>query len=212
MAQKPVAAPAGSTLDRLPKVAKAGVGLLFVVLVGLLYFVVFFGDVDNDLTSAKGTEDTLKNKLQRAEQSKVDYQKDFEEKNRREALAQTQKKILPDDPEMPAFLSAIQGVATISGVNLTSWSPVDEQPQEFYVKVPMKLTLTGKFHQVAKFFHTVGQLSVGQLDRLINVENIQIKRAAGPVEDVEVNVECLATAFRALHAGEASKRKPGAPR
>jgi type IV pilus assembly protein PilO len=212
MAQKPVAAPAGSTLDRLPPVAKVGVGLLFVVLVGLLYFVVFFSDVDNDLTSAKDQEDTFITQLQQAEQSKVDYQKDVDEKNRREALAQTQKKILPDDPEMPGFLSAIQGVATVTGINLMSWSPVDQQAQEFYVKVPMKLTLTGKFHQVAKFFHSVGQLSVGQRDRLINIENIQIKRAKGPVEDVDVDVECLATAFRALQPGEASKRKPGAPR
>ncbi len=46
-------APGGSTLDRLPPVAKVGVGFLFVVLIGLLYFVVFYSDVDNDLTQAQ---------------------------------------------------------------------------------------------------------------------------------------------------------------
>jgi type IV pilus assembly protein PilO len=207
MAQKPAAAASGSTLDRLPPVAKFGVGLLFVVLVGLLYFVVFFIEVDNQLASGKNLEENLTGQLRDAELSKLDYQKDLDDKKRREALAQTQKKVLPDDPEMLAFLSAIQGVATPSGINLTSWSPVAEQPQEFYAKVPMKLTLTGKFHQVAKFFH-----GVGQLDRIINVENIQIKRGKGPVTDVEVEVECLATAFRALHPGESAKPKPGAPR
>jgi len=208
MAQKPATAASGSTLDRLPPVAKFGVGLLFVALVGLLYFVVFFTEVDAQLTQRKGLEEGLTSQLRDAEISKSDYQKDLDDKKRRETLSPTQKKILPDDPEMPAFLSTLQGAATLSGINLTSWSPVEEQPQEFYVKVPMKLTLSGRFHQVAKFFH-----NVGQQDRIINIENIQIKRGkAQPSSDVDVEVECLATAFRALHAGESPKRKAGAPR
>src|SRR5262249_23303418 len=141
MAQKPAAAASGSTLDRLPKVAKVGVGLLFVVLVGLLYFVVFFTEVDAQLSQRRDLEESLTSQLRNAEISKSDYQKDLDDKKRRETLSPTQKKILPDDPETPAFLSTIQGVATLSGVNLTAWSPVEEQPQEFYVKVPMKLTL-----------------------------------------------------------------------
>src|SRR5262249_50126203 len=126
MAQKPATAPQGSTLDRLPRVAKVGVGLLFVVLVALLYFVVFFTDVDGELSSAVDLNANLTTQLAQAEQSKAEYQKDLDEKNRREAVGQTQKKILPDDPETPAFLSAVQSTATLSGVNLTSWSPVEE--------------------------------------------------------------------------------------
>ena len=61
----------------------------------------------------------------------------------------------------------------------------------------MKLTLSGKFHQVAKFFH-----GVGQLDRIINLEEVQIKEPKVVGTDVEVEVECLATAFRAVRAGE----------
>ena len=208
MATKPSAAPSGSTLDRLPPAAKVGVGLLFVGLVGLLYFVVFFGEVDSELSSARDLEKTLTEQLQKAERSKIEYQKDLDEKTRREQLGREQKKILPDEPETPAFLSALQSVATLSGVNLTSWTPAEEYAQEFYVKIPMKLTLNGKFHQVAKFFH-----SVGQLDRIINVEDIQIKKPTTTNDEVEVQVECLATAFRSLRPGEQPKRKqPGANR
>ena len=200
-------APGGSTLDRLPPIAKAGVGFLFVVLIGLLYFVVFYSDVDNDLTQAQQQESRLKGQLAEAEQSREEYQKDADEKTRREQQARDQKKILPDDAETPTFLSALQDVATVSGINLTSWSPTEEVAQEFYSKVPMKLTLSGKFHQVAKFFH-----GVGQLDRIINIEDIHIRKAAdtpgnkgGNPDDVDV--ECLATAFRASHAGDGSRRR-----
>lgn len=196
------AAPAqgGSALERLPPIAKVGVGFLFAMLIGVLYFVVFYSDVDTDLTNAKNKEKALRSQLAAAEKSREEYQKDADEKTRREQQAREQKKILPDDPEMPAFLATIQDVATVSGVNLTSWSPTEEIPEEFYAKVPMKLTLTGKFHQVVKFFH-----GVGQQDRIINVEDIRIKKEKPEAE--EVQVECRATAFRSTRAGESPRKR-----
>jgi type IV pilus assembly protein PilO len=195
-------AASGSTLDRLPPIAKVGVGALFVVLIGLLYFVVFYSDVDNDLTAARRDEGHLKTALVAAEQSKEEYQKDADEKARREQQAREQKKILPDDAETPTFLSTLQDVATVSGINLTSWTPTEEVAQEFYAKVPMRLTLSGKFHQVAKFFY-----GVGQQDRIINIEDIRIKKVKLGTDDVEV--ECLATAFRATRGNEGRKRGTG---
>jgi len=209
MATKPAAAPAGSALDRLSPVGKGLVGLLFVALVGVLYFVFFYADLDAQISGAKQRYFGLNDELRRANESKEAYQKDLDEKTRRETLSQQQKKVLPDDPEMPAFLQALQNTATISGVELTSWTPADEIPQEFFARVPMKLTLKGKFHQVAKFVYTVGQL-----DRIINIENIQLKNPINlEGEDVTVEVDCLATAFRAVRAGEATaaanKRRQG---
>lgn len=201
MAAKSTApAQGGSTLDRLPPVAKVGVGFLFAFLIGVLYFVVFYSDVDTDLTNAKNSERNLRAQLAEAEKSREEYQKDADEKTRREQQAREQKKILPDDPEMPAFLATIQDVATISGVNLTSWSPTEQIPEEFYAKVPMKVTLSGKFHQVVKFFH-----GVGQQDRIINVEDIRIKKQKAEAE--EVDVECRATAFRSTRSGEQKKKR-----
>ena len=197
---------AGSVLDRLPPVAKVGVALFFVAMLGVLYFVVFYGEIDGQIAGAVQREAQLHDDLSKAELSKAEYQKDLEEKARREQTAREQKRILPDDPETPAFLSALQGVATISGVNLTAWSPAEEAVEEFYAKVPMKLAVSGKFHQIAKFFN-----GVGQLDRIINIENIQLKNPHLVSDEVDVDVECLATAFRSLKPGEGKKRGPGAP-
>lgn len=205
MAVKPAAAQ-GSALDRLSPAGKFLVGLIFVVLIGVLYFVFFYAELDGQIATAKQRYTGLTNELARAQESKEAYQKDLDEKTRREQLSLQQKKILPDDPEMPAFLQALQNTATISGAELTSWSPADEIPQEFYARVPMKLTLKGKFHQIAKFVYTVGQL-----DRIINIENILLKNpVTGQGDEVVIEVECLATAFRAVRAGEgaaANKRR-----
>lgn len=209
MAAKPATAATGSALDRLSPAGKTLFGLISALLVGVLYFVFFYAELDSQIASAKQRFSSLNSELARAQESKEAYQKDLDEKTRRETLSAQQKKILPDDPEMPAFLQALQNTATISGVELTSWAPADEIPQEFFARVPMKLTLKGKFHQVAKFVY-----SVGQLDRIINIENINLKNpVTADSEDVLVEVECLATAFRAVKPGEASaatnKRRQG---
>ena len=112
-------------------------------------------------------------------------------------------------PPYPAFLSAVQNVANASGVGLTAWSPSPELPEEFYARVPMKLELVGRFHQIAKFFY-----GVGQLDRIINMENITLGEPKQDGEDVLLRAEGLATAFRALDEAKAkpSGDKRGAAR
>ncbi|HLM75976.1 MAG TPA: type 4a pilus biogenesis protein PilO [Polyangiaceae bacterium] len=200
MAAKPGREP--SSLERMGPVGKFGLAFLFVLLIGSGYLIGFYEELAEQITAAQDREGALRGELQRAQASKEAYQRDLEEKTRREQLGREQKKILPDDPETPAFLSALQGSAIIAGVNLTSWSPTEEVPREVYAKVPMKLTLTGKFHQVVKFVH-----SVGQLDRIINIENIQFKAVTDKTADIEVSVECLATAFRAVRIEEAGASK-----
>lgn len=211
MAAKTAAAPGGSAIDKLHPGLKVALGLVFIGLVGFAYFLLFYDDLSGRIDAAQTRETTLKAELTKAQQSKIEYQKDLEEKIRREQLGREQKKVLPDTSETPAFLSSLQGAAIIAGVNFTSWSPTEEVPQEFYAKVPMKVTLTGKFHQVAKFFY-----SVGQIDRIINIENIQMKIVPNKEKiatgESEVTVECLATAFRALglaDEGASKRRGPG---
>jgi type IV pilus assembly protein PilO len=66
-------------------------------------------------------------------------------------------------------------------------------PEQFYARVPMKLELRGRYHQIAKFF-----FGVGQLDRIINMENIAITDPQAEGEDIVIKAEALATAFRTL--------------
>lgn len=209
MAAKPAQPQQGSALDKVPTAAKFGIGIVVVAMLGGLYFGLFYGEVNDQIDGARQRHTKLEQDFAKAKLSQEEYQKDLDEKTVREQRARDQKKLLPDEAETPAFLSAVQSVATVSGVSLTSWSPIEDVPQQFYAKVPMKLSLTGRYHQIAKFFH-----GVGQLDRIINVEDIRMK--AGKVDDLEVpvHVDCLATAFRAVRSDEGpsgdGKAKKGA--
>src|SRR4051812_29693003 len=187
-----------SMLAKLPPLAKIGIGALFVVLIGVAYFVVFYGDLASSITAEKSKEQKLRGELSSARQNEFSYQKDLAELSERQQRQRELVKILPTETEYPAFLSAVQNVANVSGIALTAWSPLPEEPDQFYSRVPMKVSLTGRYHQVAKFFH-----GVGQLDRVINMENISLTDPKADGEDIVVKVEALATAFRARPDGQA---------
>ncbi|MFO0566216.1 MAG: type 4a pilus biogenesis protein PilO [Polyangiaceae bacterium] len=190
-----------SSLARLPLLAKVGIGAGLLVLVAVAYFVVFYGDLASSIKAAQGKERQLREDLGEARKNEFAYQKDLAELTERQQRARELEKILPRNTEYPSFLSSIQAVANVSGVSLTAWTPQPESPDKFYARVPMKLELGGKYHQIAKFFY-----GVGQLDRIINMENIS---ATNPKvkegNEVVIKVDVLATAFRMLDEAAAAK-------
>jgi type IV pilus assembly protein PilO len=186
-------------LGRLSLPAKMVFGFVLTGAVALLYFIVFFAEVDGQIAQSQGEEANLRGELAKAEDAKAVYQKDVEEKTRKQQLAREQKKILPDEAEMPSFLAAVQGIATVSGITLASYKPEDEVPEQFFARVPMSLSLSGRFHQVARFF-----FGVSQLDRVTNIEEIQMSVEQSKSGEPILKVACLATAFRAIGQGEAA--------
>jgi type IV pilus assembly protein PilO len=194
----------GSSLDNLSLAGKIALGLSFVLVVAIGYFVVFYGEIDGNIESARNNLQQQRQQLETAKAADAAYNQDLTELETKRQLELKQRKILPDDSQDHAFLSGIQTVAIIAGVKLTSWTPKDNEPQDFYAKVPMELKLTGRFHQIAKFFH-----GVSQLDRIINMENIAIKakavrsqKDADADDGTDLEVQALATAFRALKGDE----------
>jgi type IV pilus assembly protein PilO len=180
-------------LTRLPLLAKLAVGVGLVGVLAIAYFVVFYGDLSNSINTAKSEEQRLRKDLEEARKAEFAYEKDLAELTLREQRQRELNKMLPTNTEYPAFLSAVQNVANVTGVTLTAWSPSQEVPEQFYARVPMKLELSGRFHQVAKFFY-----GVGQLDRIINMENISLGDPKPVGDDIVLKVEGLATAFRAV--------------
>lgn len=182
-----------ASLAKLPLIARVGVGAGALLLVGVAYFIVFYGDIESSIKAAHGQEQNLRNDLANARKNEFAYQKDLTELTDRQLRQRELNKVLPTETEYPAFLSAVQSVANVSGIGLTAWAPQAEVNEQFYARVPMKVTLVGRYHQVAKFFY-----GVGQLDRIINMENISLTDPKLQGDDVVVKTEALATAFRSV--------------
>jgi type IV pilus assembly protein PilO len=190
-----------SALSRLNLAAKIGIGLALMILSGVVYFVVFYGDLATEIKAEQGRERQLHDDLADARKMQHAYQLDLAELADRQQRQRELNKILPATTEYPAFLSAIQSVANVAGVNLAAWNPLDEAPDQFYARVPMKLDIEGRFHQIAKFFY-----NVGQLDRIINMENIALTDPHVDGDQVVLKVSALATAFHSIDESKRAKK------
>lgn len=188
-------------LDRLPPAGRWGVGAVFVALVGVFYFVVFYTDVASKLRAAESQHTQLTQNLAKAKLDEASYIKDKDELGRLQQHEKELNKALPADTQIASFLSSIQQVSNVAGVDLKAWQPLEEKTATFYTKVPMKLELSGRFFQIAKFAY-----EVGKLERIINVENIELSDPKAEGDEIHVKAHCLATTFHT----PASAAKPAA--
>jgi type IV pilus assembly protein PilO len=193
------------SLARLPAWGKFAVGAVGVALTLGVYWFVFYSDAAAKIEGAKRQKKTLLDDLATQTQAQQSYFSDLDELGRRETRAKELNKVLPPDAQEDAFLSGIQTASNAAGVDLKGYVPVEESVQSFYAKVPMKLEMTGKFHQIAKF-----AFELGKADRIINVENIELADPHLVGDDVVLKAKCLATAFHAIKPKE-TPRGPGAP-
>jgi len=193
---------AESALAKMPMPARVGVSLGLLILGGLAYYVVFYSDVSGNIDTTIAARSALESDLKTAKKAERVYQKDLEELAKRRERERELNKVLPAETEYPAFLSSVQSVANMSGVDLIAWTPQPEVKEKYYARVPMKVELRGRFHQLAKFFY-----GVGQNDRIMNMENIKLSKPEVVDQEIYLSVHGLATAFRALNADDAPKDK-----
>jgi type IV pilus assembly protein PilO len=195
----------GLSLAKLSLPAKVGVGVFFVMAIGVLYWLFLFTAVSSKIDSAARRAGEIRTDRVKLEQAKANYLVDRDELVMRQQRERELNKVLPADSEAAAFLSSIQQVSNVSGIDLKGWKPEEEKAQAFFAKVPMRLELVGRFHQVAKFMY-----EIGRLDRIINVENIELADPVVQGDDVVLKVRCLATTFHSLKP-KVAPVLPGAP-
>jgi type IV pilus assembly protein PilO len=187
------------SLGKLGLPAKILAGVILCGLVFGVHYVFIYTDIAAKIDTAKRKSADLDRDLTAQKQAQASYFADRDELAMRQQRQRELNKVLPEEAEAAAFLSAIQQVSNTSGINLKAWSPQEEQASQFYAKVPMRLEITGKYHQLTKFVY-----EVGKLDRIINMENIQISNPHLEGDEIVVNAKMLATTFHVL-------KKPAAP-
>ncbi len=183
-------------LEQLTKISlsrKIVVLAVIVVLVGLAYWWFWYSPLSEQLDSLKNEYAALQTQKRDAERRKSTYDKDRHKRDELKKSYGQQLKALPADSEMSSFLNNLNAQAELVGLELLSVTPKREEAAEHYARIPVALKLKGNFHQLAKFFYLVGNL-----DRIINIENISL--TLGKTDGVSILLEAkvLATTFRSV--------------
>ncbi len=124
-------------------------------------------------------------------------QKELQEWNikLKEAVAQ-----LPDSKEIPELLSNVSTKAREAGLEILSFRPRSENFRDFYAEIPVDIVVRGGFYNAVTFFD-----EVGKLNRLVNIDNIDLKSPKINGDQVSLDISVLATTYRFLDEAERQK-------
>jgi len=176
----------------IPGWGKALVLVGVLVLLGVGYYVLVYSSISGDVKRARQTQTQLKDQIRDAERREKQYLELTQELANREVADRQNRRILPENAEIAAFLQDLNRVAELSGLTIRLVEPRPELREELYAKIPVVLALTGRFHQMGKFFY-----NVSKLDRAISLENIRMTQPKlMPSGEVLIDVDVRATTYR----------------
>lgn len=170
--------------------------------VSVLYYFVFHMQLAEDIESAESRHRTLLTERVEADRRRQEFVRLSQELVDREPIDRRNRRILPESQEIPSFLGDMNRLAELSGLAIQRVQPEPETPEAAYTRIPVSMRFRGRYHQFAKFFH-----SVSQLERAVNLENIDVRIVAqtststsppeeGAVPEIPLDVSLLATTFR----------------
>jgi type IV pilus assembly protein PilO len=126
-------------------------------------------------------------------------EKELLEQRLEEALAE-----LPEHKNIDELLQLFQDRAQKAGLEINTIEPQAEKSEGFYARIPIPMTVTGNFHEVATFFDALGRLR-----RIVNVSDIVLDGAKESKGKVVVNAKFLITTFMFVEQKGADARKKG---
>lgn len=145
----------------------------------------------------------LQEDLQKAEVEEVDLRITFEGRQKKAANLNALKqqlediketfgdllKRLPNKTEVAALLVDISQQGLGAGLEFVLFKPGKEQPADFYIELPIRITVVGQYHQFGKFIS-----GVSDLPRIVTNHNVNIK----PKGDGKLILETTAKTYRYL--------------
>jgi type IV pilus assembly protein PilO len=192
---------------RWPLPIRAGaVGLCFVVLaIALIYFFVW-DEQRPELQRREDTEQQLRDEFRTKHSKAVNldlYKQQLKDIERSFGALLRQ---LPGKTEVPNLLVDISQTGLSAGLEEKLFQPQAEQKKDFYAELPIKIRLTGSYHQFGQFVS-----GIAALPRIVTLHDIQINTATKDAYD-QLSLELTAKTYRYLDedeiaAGEADKKK-----
>lgn len=99
---------------------------------------------------------------------------------------------LPNETEIETLLTDISQTGISAGLDIDYFKPEGLRPKEFYSEYPIKLKVTGHYHEFAEFIS-----GVAALPRIVTVQDITVK-PAGPKGGVKLTMELTAITYQYL--------------
>jgi len=107
-------------------------------------------------------------------------------------------KQLPNKQEMDALITDVNQAGLGRGLQFDLFKPEAETASEFYAETPIRVKVTGGYHDIAAFVSDVSKLS-----RIVTLQDIAME----PAKDGVLNMDAIVKTYRYLDDEELITRK-----
>jgi type IV pilus assembly protein PilO len=189
-------------LNKIPLPTKVAAIVLGVALLTVANYFLVVSDVEtqierNRATVARLNKDLVDKKV--IADNLNQYRRDKEVLERRLAEALTE---LPLTADIDELLRQLNDIGRKSGLEIVTLEPGAETSSGFYASIPIKMQVSGNYHEIAVFFE-----SVSKLRRIVNISNLSFSTPQRRNEKVVLGATYLATTFRFVEQSAAQAPK-----
>ena len=186
------------------------VGLLFVVVTSLLIWQFVYRGNLPDLRKAEAEQQQLWNTFDQKQRKAANLEA------YRQQLAEIERSFgamlrqLPGKTEVPSLLVGISQTGLASGLQEKLFQPGQETRRDFYAELPIKIRLTGGYHEFGAFVS-----GIAALPRIVTLHDIEITQNVGrrsarrglaaPTD--ELTLELTAKTYRYLEESELAEQE-----
>jgi type IV pilus assembly protein PilO len=203
-------------LGRWPLVVRgSAVGVWFIAMVGVLGYLFVVNGQWPELDQARKTQDELWSKFDERQRKAANFDAYKAQLKEMEKTFGAMLRQLPGKTEVPNLLVDISQTGLAAGLEEKLFQPAPEVRREFYAELPIKIRLTGNYHQLGNFVS-----GIAALPRIVTLHDIEIQPVdKNSYDDLVLDVtaktyryleEDEGAAAGAVRAG-ANRKKAGPP-
>ncbi|HKD42160.1 MAG TPA: type 4a pilus biogenesis protein PilO [Myxococcaceae bacterium] len=192
-------------IAKAPSAAKYGGLAGLVVLLSVLNFFFVIQPLQDQIADQENQQRGLDRQL--AEKQEIAQnlnerrrEMDILEQKLAEALTE-----LPEKKDIDELLGQLNDIGKKSGLEIARVEPGVESSATFFAKIPIKMAVSGNYHEIAMFMQEIANMR-----RIVNVNNIKLGTPIQKNDKVVLSSEFLATTFRFVNqAAQPVKKASG---
>ncbi len=192
------------SIAKAPAAAKYGGLLALALILSALNFFFLIQPLEDGIAGQQNRMRELDRQLaekQEIAQNLNERRREMDVLEQRLAEALTE---LPEKKEIDELLTQINDIGKRSGLEISRVEPGVESPANFFARIPIRIALTGNFHEIAAFLQEVSNMR-----RIVNVSNIKLGTPLIKADKVVLHSEFLATTFRFVETTPAGSKGGG---
>lgn len=170
----------------------AVIAIVFVLVVGLGWYFFIYKDKAPQLANVQQEELNLMTSFENKQRKAANYDAYKDQLAQMEQSFGTMLRQLPGETEIPSLIVDISQTGLAAGLQEKLFQPQPEVPRDFYAEKPIRIALSGGYHEIATFVS-----GVAALPRIVTLHDITITPESSDQFD-QLSLEVTAKTYRYL--------------